>query len=98
MELAFPIVAAVLFVVVGVFILIGKGDRFVKPLNRPGAERYNVKRMRLLHALLMFDGAMCFTLFPIFMQNVKLLQYIGGVCVFFGAIIAVLQFTWAKNR
>ena len=98
MEIIFTSFFAVLFLVIGIFILIGKGDRFVKPLNRPGAERYNVKRMRLLHALLMFDGAMCFTLFPIFMQNVKLLQYIGGVCVFFGAIIAVLQFTWAKNR
>ena len=98
MEIIFTSFFAVLFLAIGIFILIGKGDRFVKPLNRPGAERYNVKRMRLLHALLMFDGAMCFTLFPIFMQNVKLLQYIGGVCVFFGAIIAVLQFTWAKNR
>lgn len=98
MEIIFTSFFAVLFLAIGIFILIGKGDRIVKPLNRPGAERYNVKRMRLLHALLMFDGAMCFTLFPIFMQNVKLLQYIGGVCVFFGAIIAVLQFTWAKNR
>lgn len=98
MELAFPIVAAVLFVVVGVFILIGKGDRFVKVLNRPGAERYNVNRIRLLHALLMFVGAMTFVLFSIFQQNVKLLQYIGGVLLFLVAILVVLQYTWAKNR
>ena len=98
MELVFPIIAAVVFIVVGIIILIGKGDRFVKPLNRPGAERYNVKRMRLLHALLMFDGAMCFTLFPIFMQNVKLLQYIGGVLISLVAILVVLQYTWAKKK
>ena len=98
MELVFPIIAAVVFIVVGIIILIGKGDRFVKPLNRPGAERYNVKRMRLLHALLMFDGAMCFTLFPIFMQNVRLVQILGGVFIFVAAILVVLQYTWAKNR
>ena len=98
MELVFPIIAAVVFIVVGIIILIGKGDRFVKPLNRPGAERYNVKRVRLVQALLMFVGATTFILFSVFQQDVKLLQYIGGVCVFFGAIIAVLQFTWAKNR
>ena len=61
---------AVLFLAVGIFILIGKGDRFVKPLNRPGAERYNVKRIRLLHALMMFSGSMCFVSFAVFMQNV----------------------------
>ena len=98
MELVFPIIAAVVFIVVGIIILIGKGDRFVKPLNRPGAEKYNVKRMRLIHAILMFNGAMCFILFPIFIQNVKLLQYIGGVFVFIGVILIVLQLTWAKNK
>ena len=98
MELAFPIVAAVLFVVVGVFILIGKGDRFVKPLNRPGAERYNVKRIRLLHALMMFSGSMCFVSFAVFMQNVRLVQILGGVFIFVAAILVVLQYTWAKNR
>ena len=98
MELVFPIIAAVVFIVVGIIILIGKGDRFVKPLNRPGAERYNVKRVRLIHALVMFSGAMCFVLFSIFMQNVKLLQYIGGVFVFIAVILIVLQLTWAKNK
>ena len=98
MELAFPIIAAVIFIVVGIIILIGKGDRFVKPLNRPGAERYNVKRVRLIHALMMFSGALCFVSFTIFMQNVKLLQIFGGVFIFIAAIIVVLQLTWAKNK
>ena len=98
MELVFPIIAAVVFIVVGIIILIGKGDRFVKPLNRPGAERYNVKRMRLLHALMMFSGSMCFVSFAVFMQNVKLVQILGGVFIFVAAILVVLQYTWAKNR
>lgn len=98
MELAFPIIIAVVFLVVGIFILIGKGDRFVKPLNRPGAERYNVKRVRLLHALMMFSGSMCFVSFAVFMRNVRLVQIFGGVFVFFAAILVVLQYTWAKNR
>lgn len=89
---------AVLFLAVGIFILIGKGDRFVKPLNRPGAERYNVKRIRLLHALMMFSGSMCFVSFAVFMQNVKLVQIFGGVLVFLVAVLVVLQYTWAKNR
>ena len=89
---------AVLFLAVGIFILIGKGDRFVKPLNRPGAERYNVKRIRLLHAFMMFSGSMCFVSFAIFMQNVKLIQILGGVFVLVAAILVVLQYTWAKNR
>ena len=98
MELVFPIIATVVFVIVGVIILIGKGDRFVKCLNRPGAERYNVQRVRLLHALLMFVGAITFVLFSVFQQNVKLLQIIGGVIIFLVVIIIVLQYTWAKNR
>lgn len=98
MEIIFTSFFAVLFLVIGIFILIGKGDRFVKPLNRPGAERYNVKRVRLIHALLMFFCAMCFVLFAIFMQNVRLVRIFGGVFVFFAAILVVLQYTWAKNK
>ena len=98
MELAFPIIIAVVFLVVGIIILIGKGDRFVKVLNRPGAERYNVKRVRLVQALLMFVGTTTFILFSVFQQNVKLLQIIGGVLIFLVAILVVLQYAWAKNR
>ncbi len=98
MELAFPIIIAVVFLVVGIFILIGKGDRFVKVLNRPGAERFNVKRVRLVQALLMFVGTATFILFSVFQQDVKLLQIIGGVLIFLVAILVVLQYTWAKKR
>ena len=98
MELAFPIIIAVVFLVVGIVILIGKGDRFVKVLNRPGAERYNVKRVRLVQALLMFVGTATFILFSVFQQNVKLLQIIGGVLIFLVAILVVLQYTWAKKK
>ena len=98
MELVFPIIIAVVFLVVGIVILIGKGDRFVKVLNRPGAERYNVKRVRLVQALLMFVGTATFILFSVFQQNVKLLQIIGGVLIFLVAILVVLQYTWAKKK
>lgn len=98
MELAFPIIIAVVFLVVGILILIGKGDRFVKVLNRPGAERFNVKRVRLVQALLMFVGTATFILFSVFQQNVKLLQIIGGVLIFLVAILVVLQYTWAKKK
>ncbi len=98
MEIIFTSFFAVLFLVIGIFILIGKGDRFVKPLNRPGAERYNVKRIRLLHALMMFSGSMCFVSFAVFMKNVRLVQILGGVFIFVAAILVVLQYTWAKNR
>lgn len=98
MEIIFTSFFAVLFLVIGIFILIGKGDRFVKPLNRPGAERYNVKRIRLLHALMMFSGSMCFVSFVVFMQNVRLVRILGGVFIFVAAILVVLQYTWAKNR
>ena len=98
MELAFPIIIAVVFLVVGIIILIGKGDRFVKVLNRPGAERYNVKRVRLVQALLMFVGTATFILFSVFQQNVKFLQIIGGVLIFLVAILVVLQYTWAKKK
>ena len=98
MELAFPIIIAVVFLVVGIVILIGKGDRFVKVLNRPGAERYNVKRVRLVQALLMFVGTATFILFSVFQQNVKFLQIIGGVLIFLVAILVVLQYTWAKKK
>ena len=98
MELVFPIIAAVVFIVVGIIILIGKGDRFVKVLNRPGAERYNVKRVRMVQALLMFVGAATFILFSVLQQNVKLLQIIGGVLIFLVAIRVVLQYTWAKKK
>ena len=98
MEIIFTFFFAVLFLAIGIFILIGKGDRFVKPLNRPGAERYNVKRIRLLHALMMFSSSMCFVSFAVFMQNVRLVQILGGVFIFVAAILVVLQYTWAKNR
>ena len=98
MEIIFTSFFAVLFLAIGIFILIGKGDRFVKPLNRPGAERYNVKRIRLLHALMMFSGSMCFVSFAVFMKKVRLVQIFGGVFIFVAAILVVLQYTWAKNR
>lgn len=98
MEIIFTSFFAVLFLAIGIFILIGKGDRFVKPLNRPDAERYNVKRIRLLHALMMVSGSMCFVSFAVFMKNVRLVQILGGVFIFVAAILVVLQYTWAKNR
>ena len=91
-------VMAVVFLAVGIIILIGKGDRLVKCLNRPGAERYNVKRVRLINALLMFLAAIAFALFSVFLSNPKLIQIFGGVLVFLVAVLVVLQYTWAKNR
>lgn len=97
MEIAFIVFWCLLFVVIGVLIFVGKGDRFIKCLNRPGAEKYNVARVRIVNALLMFVGAITFATFFFVKNNISVIQIFGGVEIVIVLILIVLSKTWAKR-
>ena len=97
MEIAFIVFWCLLFVVIGVLILVGKGDRFIKCLNRPGAEKYNVSRVRIVNALLMFVGAITFATFFFIKNNISVIRIVGGVEILIVIILQVLNMTWTKK-
>lgn len=97
MENAFLLVFALMFLIVGTLIILGKGDSFIKCLRRKGAEQYNVARVRILNALTMFSTAVFFVALYILMPEVMKVQIAAGVELFIVVIIQILNKTWAKR-
>lgn len=51
MEIGIMVALSVMLFVMGVLILVGKGDFLIKCFKKHGAEKYNVGRVRLLNAI-----------------------------------------------
>ena len=97
MENAFLLVFAVVFLIVGTLIIIGKGDSFVKCLRRKGAEQYNVVRVRILNAFMMYSSAIFFVALYLLMPEVVKVQIAAAVELVVILILQVLNRTWAKR-
>ena len=87
------VVMAIIFTVLGFMMMVGKADFVMKRYVRE-SKKYNLARMRFLHAI-------SFILISI----VSLLIFFGVseivvACIIipFAIILAILQFTWAKRN
>ena len=100
MEIGIMVALSVMLFVMGVLILVGKGDFLIKCFKKHGAEKYNVGRVRLLNAIAMFVAVafMVSLHFVITAPNADKIVWIL-VAVFFvitGAL-QILERTWAKR-
>lgn len=87
------VVMAIIFTVLGFMMMVGKADFVMKRYVRE-SKKYNLARMRFLHAISF-----------ILISTLSLLIFCGiseiviaSIIIPFAIILAILQFTWAKRK
>ncbi len=100
MVIGILIVTCVFCFVMGILILVGKGDFMIKILRKPGAEKYNLGRLRLINALAMLVAipyiiAIHFVARTPDAQN--LIWVLTGIMLVVVVILQILERTWAKR-
>ena len=101
MELGIIIATCVFCFVMGILILVGKGDFLIKCFKKHGAEKYNVGRVRLLNAIAMFV-ATAFGVSIHFVQAArnggKIVWILVAVLLVVTGALQILERTWAKRK
>lgn len=101
MELGIIIAICVFCFVMGILILVGKGDFMIKCFKKHGAEKYNVGRVRLLNAIAMFV-ATAFGVSIHFVQAArnggKIVWILVAVVFVVTGALQILERTWAKRK
>ena len=98
--IVFISILAAIFAVMGVIILIGKGDNLIAGYNlasKAEREQYNIKRLRgLIGGLLILLAPMMFMLTgePSFGQVFGFSGLVFVLCI----VVVILANTWAKKR
>lgn len=95
------IVLAIVFVVFAVIFLMGKGDKFIAGYNTASEEekkKVNIKRLRILMAILSVITAGYVSILPIIGDNTQ--SQMGAMFVFIVVtlIFIILANTWAKKK
>jgi hypothetical protein len=95
------IVFAVMFLVLAVIFLMGKGDMLIAGYNTASEEeraKINIKRLRVLMAILSVITAGYVSILPIIGDNPQ--DQMGALFVFFAItiIFIILANTWAKKK
>ena len=95
------IVLATVFVVFAVIFLKGKGDKFIAGYNTASEEekkKVNIKRLRILMAILSVITAGYVSILPIIGDNTQ--SQMGAMFVFIVVtlIFIILANTWAKKK
>ena len=94
-------IIAVLFLVFAIVFLMGKGDKLIAGYNTASEEeraKVNIKRLRILMAILSVITAGYVSILPIIGDNPQ--DQMVGVFVFFAITIlfVILANTWAKKK
>ena len=94
-------IIAVLFLVFAIVFLMGKGDKLIAGYNTASEEeraKVNIKRLRILMAILSVITAGYVSILPIIGDNPQ--NQMVGVFVFFAITIlfVILANTWAKKK
>ena len=100
MEIGIMVALSVMLFVMGVLILVGKGDFLIKCFKKHGAEKYNVGRVRLLNAIAMFVAVafMVSLHFVITAPNAdKIVWILVAVFLVITGVLQILERTWAKR-
>ena len=94
-------IIAVLFLVFAIVFLMGKGDKLIAGYNTASEEeraKINIKRLRVLMAILSVITAGYVSILPIIGDNPQ--DQMGALFVFFAItiIFIILANTWAKKK
>ena len=76
--------------------LMGKQDEFIKCLNKPRSEQYDVKRVRLVTALRKFVVAIAFLTLAFADESSMLIRFALGLEILALVVLFVLNRTWVK--
>ena len=94
-------IIAVLFLVFAIVFLMGKGDKLIAGYNTASNEeraKVNIKRLRILMAILSVITAAFVSILPIIGDNTQ--GQMGATVVFIAVTVAfiILANTWAKKK
>ena len=92
---------AILFIVLAVIFLMGKGDKLIAGYNTASEEeraKVNIKRLRILMAILSVITAGFVSVLPVIGDNSKGQMGAGFVFIVVAMIFIILANTWAKKK
>ena len=95
------IVFAVAFLVLALIFLMGKGDKLIAGYNTASEEEkkeVNIKRLRILMAILSVITAGFVSVLPVIGDNSKGQMGAGVVFIVVAMIFIILANTWAKKK
>ncbi len=95
------IVFAVAFLVLALIFLMGKGDKLIAGYNTASEEEkkeVNIKRLRILMAILSVITAGFVSVLPVIGDNSKGQMGAGFVFIVVAMIFIILANTWAKKK
>ena len=95
------IIFAIVFLVLAIVFLIGKGDKLIAGYNTASEEEkkeVNIKRLRILMAILSVITAGFVSVLPVIGDNSKGQMGVGFVFILVAMIFIILANTWAKKK
>ena len=95
------IIIGIAFIVLGVIILMGKGDKLIAGYNTASEEerlQINIKRLRILVAITcLASTVLCFCM-PLIGENIVAELTATGIFLLILLVIVILANTWAKTK
>ena len=94
-------ILAILFIVLAIVFLLGKGDQFIAGYNTSSEEKrktVDIHRLRLLMALMMLITAVFCAILPATGHDVVLQLSATGVFLIITLAFVILANTWAKKK
>ena len=96
------IIFAILFIVLAIIILMGKGDFLIAGYNTASdteKQQVNIKRLRLLMTVMMvFTALFCFFVSMLGNERMETVLTATGIFVIVTIIFVILANTWAKKK
>ena len=96
------IIFAILFIVLAIIILMGKGDFLIAGYNTASdteKQQVNIKRLRLLMTVMMvFTALFCFFMSMLGNERMETVLTATGIFVIVTIIFVILANTWAKKK
>ena len=92
----FCIIFALLQVIAVVFLLTGRGEKFLVVEEK--RDQYHLDRVRILTIILSISATALSITVPLLINNPKAITLASGVCLAVIVIIVILIKTWAKKK
>lgn len=95
------IIIGIVFIVLAVIILMGKGDKLIAGYNTASEEerqQINIKRLRLLVAITCLSSTVLCLCMPFIGENIVAELTATGIFLLILLVIVILANTWAKTK
>ena len=95
------IVFAILFIVLAIILLMGKGDKLIAGYNTASEEerkKVDIKRLRIVMAILMVITAVFCAILPLIGNNKTSQLTAAGIFIAITLVGVIVANTWAKKK